>query len=837
MKTELPEPGVPEAPSTAAAPVEHAEDAPETRNEDRLFRVGGQEHRQEDGREDAELDCSGAFWWRRVVLQRAGPVVRHAILQNEASPDAEASRTRRHREDSECTAGLRDPAGALRRLPGSIERTRDLFCIVRRARAASSVLQGLHLAGGSSPSRPPPTERVISEVRRHFATCLGITPACAELHHPAAPWRYELFRALAELWGDSDQEVPRWLKEGAPMGLAATIQPGGHFPRLTEPAALQPDALEPLCAVDVNHPSLHTRFDGDPEAAGWALVRKAVEDGYGEVFSDSIAAETALGGTIYPAPLGTVSKQRTDGTWKHRLIQDLRANQVNAAVELPERMVLPRPLELAVDLAQMGRASGPGDETMIGIIDFSDAFMSVPLAGPERRYNCAALPRDIRRARAPLHPREPETGRVIAWRVLGFGGRPNPLVFGRLTAVLMRLGQAILTARRELQGELAQSLAEESDAAFADAAARAHLYVDDAAIALCGGRAEIEESFDLLLIVWLIMGAPISWPKVALTPIAVDHPARWIGVDFSLDSGAARMRLPPDFVQDLLQQLREIRAKGGHISDADAARLVGRAGRVAFVVPSAAPFAASLRTALDDARRTARTRRRQEQRGSHAVQRFSTAAAWFEALLCERPVSVDGPLPLERVIWAEPPGALIAGECDAILFDASLWGGGAVLVEGRTPRQWIATEWSDDLCQELRAERGQSAYLSFFEAFTVLAAVALWCQPGQRTSVAVVGDNIAALTVAVSRRGRGDLGRLCRELALVQAHRSLSIAVGHLASELNTWADSLSRLSAPSPSTIPKELLEVPRATWPRTDELFRIRPGPPAKEEAQHSG
>ena len=109
-------------------------------------------------------------------------------------------------------------------------------------------------------------------------------------------------------------------------------------------------------------------------------MRQAVEDGYGELFSDSTAAETALGGTIYPAPLGTVSKQRPDGSWKHRLIQDLKANRVNAAVELPERMVLPRPVELATDLAQMAADQGPGDVIMVGIIDFADAFMSIPLA-------------------------------------------------------------------------------------------------------------------------------------------------------------------------------------------------------------------------------------------------------------------------------------------------------------------------------------------------------------------------------------------------------------------------------------------------------------------------
>ena len=214
------------------------------------------------------------------------------------------------------------------------------------------------------------------------------------------------------------------------MGLEMAIRPGGHFPALSGETDLTTDALEPLDGTDVNHESFRGHYAGEPEAAGLALVRQAVEAGFGELFTDSVAAETALEGTIYPAPLGTVTKERADGTLKHRLIQDLKANRVNSAVSLPERLVLPRAIELAADLAKMKAEQGPGDVIMTGIIDFSDAFMSIPLAACERRFNCASLPSDLRRERGPLHPKEPQAGRVIAWRVLGFGGRPTPWCLG-----------------------------------------------------------------------------------------------------------------------------------------------------------------------------------------------------------------------------------------------------------------------------------------------------------------------------------------------------------------------------------------------------------------------
>ena len=67
------------------------------------------------------------------------------------------------------------------------------------------------------------------------------------------------------------------------------------------------------------------------------------------------------------------------------------------------------------------------------------------MAAGERRYNCAELPTAIDLGRAPLHPDEPPSGRMVVWRVLGFGGRPNPLVFGRITAAIMRMAQTLLT--------------------------------------------------------------------------------------------------------------------------------------------------------------------------------------------------------------------------------------------------------------------------------------------------------------------------------------------------------------------------------------------------------
>ena len=104
-----------------------------------------------------------------------------------------------------------------------------------------------------------------------------------------------------------------------------------------------------------------------------------------------------------------------------------------------------------------------------------------------------------------------------------------------------------------------------------------------------------------------------------------------------------------------------------------------------------------------------------------------------------------------------------------------------------------------------------------------MAAIVRWGGPGGVQQVALVGDNLGALTVALSRPGRGDLGSVCREFALRQARWGLHIAVGHLPSALNTWADALSRRHAPTPEAVPPELQRLPCAPPPGLSELFLI--------------
>ena len=112
---------------------------------------------------------------------------------------------------------------------------------------------------------------------------------------------------------------------------------------------------------------------------------------------------------------------------------------MNAAVRLPERQVLPRPIDHALDLVNLNSAREEGESLMVLVLDFKDAFMSIPLHEDEQPFNCTRLAQDITLGRPPIDADEASQGSCIVWRVLGFGGKPNPLVYSRAASFAMRL--------------------------------------------------------------------------------------------------------------------------------------------------------------------------------------------------------------------------------------------------------------------------------------------------------------------------------------------------------------------------------------------------------------
>ena len=741
-----------------------------------------------------------------VAFTSEGRVKRHRARGSEQ----ESARERKTREDLASNAGMRNPAEVLKRWPELGSAVTPVLAALRRARAADASLRGLVQCCGKAPERPPPSECAVAKARAAVEQALGLPVGAAEEPHAASPWRYALVREVQRRARDPDVHVAKWLKEGAPMGLSATIEPGGLFPLQSgEPENTMQD-LEVSSVREGNHPSFR-ELHGQETSPGMTLVQEHVDNGFGLLLRDKKHAEAVCGARVFPAPLGNITKPKDDGSLKHRLIQDLRRNGVNASVDLPERQVLPRPVDHAKALAKLARSAGEGEGISVLVLDFRNAFMSVPLATTERRFNCAEVPEGLQRQRPKLDDEEVDEGTFVLWRVLGFGGRPNPLVYSRAASFAMRSAQALL-------GRPTKKSQEKGLARVAG-----QLFVDDPIWGLVGTEQEREESADLILLWWLCLGIPLAWDKGVWVDDAAEH--QWIGVRFKSDSeGTTTMRLPPEFLKLFLENVEPFAQESVKtVSVQDANRMVGRAGRIAHIVPEARPFAIALWVALAAARQSdGGAAPREAPPGRVAVRRFRIAAKWMRALAAG---TKDAPFDLRRTISADGPKKWAQTDW-FIECDASPWGGGAVLRFRETVAEWFAVTWRAEDAAHLTISPGLPKDQTFWEMAILMLGLVQWGDRFTTHELRCIGDNTGALGNILALKGRGPLLAISREIAWRQAQRRWRFSVGHLPTEFNRVADALSRLAAPGRTAkrMPAAVSAARRVYPPKLAELWALR-------------
>ena len=370
--------------------------------------------------------------------------------------------------------------------------------------------------------------------------------------------------------------APRWGADG----FAKTILPGKLFPETVAERELTPDEVFAHRCVG-NHPSfLAVGADGRPR--GEQTIKEHLDSGFGLLFKTLEDAEWYLGSSVTPAPLGCIVKTKEDGTTKVRVIMDLRRNFVNAAAEVPERQVPPTVLHHATDLLTLTHHMTDTDAIETMVLDFADAFMGVPLASEEQAFNACYLEQGIARARPPAFRGEARHGKVIVWRVLGFGGKPNPVVYSRAASFASRTGQALLRTSAACPRGPSSC-----------APGRLQLYVDDPVLSMVGPPDAVNASIDVLLLWWLCLGPPLAWKKGTCGA----GPHRWIGAIFAVKPRSEAtdaiqtqigdskhfvvVSVPPDFVETLLLDLDCFLTGAKHVPDEAVQRTIGRCGRLA----------------------------------------------------------------------------------------------------------------------------------------------------------------------------------------------------------------------------------------------------------------
>ena len=288
-----------------------------------------------------------------------------------AGPSAPSKLHVRNLENQQALGGMRRPDLSVRRNP-----------------AYRTIGQALHGMAPSFIKDNPTTLQVVRDLRLGKAVS-GFSERIS------AAFRTEWFHTLGmdapprglgpdadviEAWGqatmdpDAREILPHWLRPGAPLGILEPIELAGVFPPVEpgEPAR-RPDTLFTELAGWSNYSSA----EDEPEVV--ASLLKAQEDkGHCRFFDSVEQLREYLGeDQVILTKLALVSKLKADGTYKHRLIWDLLRSDVNGAVTLLERIVLPRVQDAVDDAKDLRRLSLAELEWLV--MDIADAFHNVPL--------------------------------------------------------------------------------------------------------------------------------------------------------------------------------------------------------------------------------------------------------------------------------------------------------------------------------------------------------------------------------------------------------------------------------------------------------------------------
>ena len=202
--------------------------------------------------------------------------------------------------------------------------------------------------------------------------------------------------------------------------------------------------------------------------------------------------------------------------------------------------------------------------------------------------------------------------------------------------------------------------------------------------------------------------------------------------------------------------------------------------------------------------------------------RFCHAASRIRALLAE---DESCPLLLERLVTPAHSRPTHGGW--VIEFDASIYGGGALLRDGAGHVvEYFSVVWTGNEARHLKVVPNDTSFQSFWEFSTLLLALCTWGDSFVHERVAVLGDNTAALSDALALTGKGIMNSVAREISWRQSRRRWSFDVGHLPSEYNVVADALSRTADPKGCAWPA--LALATATYavpPKLQELWLARP------------
>ena len=166
------------------------------------------------------------------------------------------------------------------------------------------------------------------------------------------------------------------------------------------------------------------------------LLHEMVEKGRAVVMHAWEEVCNTFGSDAQLTKIGCLVKQKEDGSCKSRLIFDGRRSGVNGRITCRERVTLPRISDVARGFLQLVSNNShwfPGCYIELMALDFKDAFNMLQLRADERKFVVVkGLPDNEGRQR------------YYVSSCVVFGVATGPLVWSRIAAAAMLLGQAVM---------------------------------------------------------------------------------------------------------------------------------------------------------------------------------------------------------------------------------------------------------------------------------------------------------------------------------------------------------------------------------------------------------
>jgi len=322
------------------------------------------------------------------------------------------------------------------------------------------------------------------------------------------------------------------------------------------------------------------------------------------------------------------------------------------------------------------------------------------------------------------------------------------------------------------------------------------MYVDDPVLSTAGSEEDCAKTVDLVVTWWRILGLPLAWAKGTFD--ADGH--QWIGAGFRVaptPTPHAVVTVPERFATELHQALAPFTQTAGLLGKTQVDQVLGRVGRLAYIVPAAKPYVAAMWAAACDTDAAKDQRRKEVPPGKYAARRFAQAATWLRVLLQPPAHLQEGLFPLEAHIVARRPA--VDTDAPQAQVDASPWGAGGVLIHpGSGVTEFFAIRWEKPLAAHLATEIGSPSGQTTWEYLALFLALHLWASQHRQTGLQLLGDNLSSLEGVLNLRGKRSLSLITREISWRQTRYSWKFAVGHLPTEANVLADCLSRLHAPA---------------------------------------